>query len=264
MSTAHSENLALRRALSAARLRERDVAQQLSVDLKTVQRWLAGRRPQPQHRWALAQLTGVHEYDLWPGAGGPAPIDPEIVGTYPHRSAVPREVWREMFAEAEERIDVLVYSGLFLAEDVDVMNTLAGKAGAGLPVRVLLGDPEAQAVIDRGRDEGIGDAMAAKVRNALVLHRSLLARHGVTIRLHGTVLYNSVFRADDEMLVNQHVFGAGAAQSPVLRLRRRGDGRLFAAHAQALERVWSAASDIDRPDVDQPDIDPPGDGLAEP
>jgi hypothetical protein len=46
------------------RLRERDVAEALRVDPKTVQRWLSGRCPQPQHRWALAELTGVHEYEL--------------------------------------------------------------------------------------------------------------------------------------------------------------------------------------------------------
>ncbi|MGH4015940.1 MAG: hypothetical protein ACRDSL_18870 [Pseudonocardiaceae bacterium] len=30
-------------------------------------------------------------------------------------------------------------------------------------------------------------------------------------RLHSTVLYNSIYRADDELLVNPHVHGAGGA-----------------------------------------------------
>ena len=47
MSPSQTENFALRRALSAARLRDRDVAEAMNVDPKTVQRWLAGRRPQP-------------------------------------------------------------------------------------------------------------------------------------------------------------------------------------------------------------------------
>lgn len=164
---------------------------------------------------------------------------------YPHRSSVPREVWQALFAAASERLDVLVYSGLFLAEDVDLMHLLAGRAAEGVVVRVLLGDPDCPAVDERGRSEGIDGAMAAKIRNALVLHRTLLAPHGAEIRLHRTVLYNSVYRADDEMLVNQHVFGIGAAQAPVVRLHRRDGGALFTTHTDAVERTWAAATPPD-------------------
>ena len=93
MSSSRTENLVLRRALSNARLRDRDVAEALRVDSKTVQRWLAGRRPQPQHRWALADLVGLHEADLWPGGAVAPSLDAEVVAVYPHRSTVPREVW---------------------------------------------------------------------------------------------------------------------------------------------------------------------------
>jgi len=47
MLPSQTESFALRRALSVARLRDRDVAEVMDVDPKTVQRWLAGRRPQP-------------------------------------------------------------------------------------------------------------------------------------------------------------------------------------------------------------------------
>jgi hypothetical protein len=233
--------MALRRALSDAHVRDVDVARSIGVDPKTVQRWLSGRRPQPPHRWALAELLGVHECDLWPDAGGIPPIAPEIVAVYPNRSGVPREVWHHLFAGAEERIGVLVYSGLFLAEDVDLLQLMAAKAAAGVEVRILLGDPDSAAVAERGRDEGIDGAMSAKIRNALVLHRSLLVPHGAQIRLHGTVLYNSVYRADDEMLVNQHVYGVGASQAPVLRLRSLAGGRMFSLYEATFSRIWELA-----------------------
>jgi hypothetical protein len=244
MPSTTTENLALRRALAQARLRDSDVAGSLNVDPKTVQRWLAGRRPQPAHRWALAELVGVHEFDLWPELGGTPPIDPEIVATYPHRSSVPHEVWHTLFAGARENIDVLVYSGLFLAEDVDLVQVLATRARTNVTVRILLGDPDCPAVSRRGRDEGIDDAMAAKIRNALVLHRARLVPHGADVRTHQTVLYNSTYRADDQMLVNQHVYGLPAAQAPVIRLRRRDDGTLFTAHAEAFERIWATATPL--------------------
>ena len=239
-----TENLALRRALSTARLREHDVAEALRVDTKTVQRWLAGRRPQPHHRWALADLVGVHEGELWPGGPVAPAMDPEVVAVYPHRSSVPHEVWRELFAGAGEQVGVLVHSGLFLAEDVELMHLLAAKAAGGVDVRILLGDPDAEAVARRGDDEGIDGAMSAKTANALVLHQAVTAPAGAQLRRHATVLYTSLYRADDAMLVNHHVVGLPAAQAPVLHLRRRDDGRLFPTYAAAFERVWSAATPV--------------------
>ena len=93
MPAASRGNLALRRALAERRIRDIDVATSLRVDPKTVHRWLDGRVPQPKHRWALADLANCHEYDLWPELVGISPIGPEVVSTYTHRGAVPRDVW---------------------------------------------------------------------------------------------------------------------------------------------------------------------------
>ena len=46
------------------------------------------------------------------------------------------------------------------------------------------------------------------------------------LRLHGTVLYNSIYRADDQLLVNTHIYGVMANNAPVFHLRKisgRGD-----------------------------------------
>src|SRR4051812_34673952 len=150
----------LRRALVGARLRDVDVAKQLGVDPKTVQRWLGGWLPQPRHRWGLADMIGVHEYDLWPHLAGVPSIGPEVFATYPHRGAVPRDVWRQLYDHAEHHIGILVYSGLFIAEDVEMIRLLREKARAGVAVRILLGDPDSQQVTQRGVEEGIADAMA--------------------------------------------------------------------------------------------------------
>jgi hypothetical protein len=243
-------NEVLRRAMSEARLREVDVASHLGVDPKTVQRWVAGRLPHARHRWAVASLVGRHEYDLWPELldTPPSTVGEEVVATYGHRSAVPREVWRALFAGAREEIGILVYSGLFLAEDVEVHRTLTERAEAGVRVRVLLGDPDSPQVAERGREEGITDALAAKVRNALVLYRPLLTVPGVEVRLHATVLYASLYIADEEMLVNQHVYGMAAAHCPVLHLRRTATGDdLTRTYRDAFERVWSDASPVPAP-----------------
>ncbi len=63
----------------------------------------------------------MDEAYLWPGALSreqvAAASDSEVLAIYPHRSDVPRDAWERLFAAAEREIGVLVYSGLFLAED---------------------------------------------------------------------------------------------------------------------------------------------------
>ena len=65
---------------------------------------------------------------------------------------------------------------------------------------------------------------------------------GVSVRLHGTTLYNSIYRYDDELLVNTHAYGVPAGQSPVLHLRRFPGGRLFDHYMASFERVWADGS----------------------
>ena len=235
-------NDTLQRALADARLDEPAVATTLNVDPKTVQRWVAGRVPQRRHRWSLADLLGRHEFDLWPELGRQATHCPEIRSSYPDRGSVPRRTWHQLLVGAQDEIGILVYSGLFLAEDREAVGILADRARAGVRVRILLGDPDSPAIAARGTDEGIGDAMPAKVRNALVQYRPLLEIDGVEVRLHATVLYNSLYRADDELLANMHVLGLPAAHAPVLHLRGPADNDLMGTYLDCFERVWSTAT----------------------
>lgn len=108
----------------------------------------------------------------------------------------------------------------------------------------MSGDPDSEQIALRGAEEGIAEAMAAKIRNVIVLYRLLLDVPTVEIRLHTTVLYNSIYRADDEMLINPHVYGTAAAQAPVLHLQRHDDGDLFGTYADSFERVWTAAKPL--------------------
>jgi transcriptional regulator with XRE-family HTH domain len=240
-------NEALRRALLQARLREDDVAARLGVDPKTVRRWLNGRVPYGNNRAALADLVDAEEAELWPNAGGPLTTRarPEELGAvYPHRWSVPREVWTRFFESANQEIGILAYSALFLAEDAGILGTLAAKARAGVTVRIALGDPDSAQVVQRGKDEGIGDAMPAKIRNALTLYRSALSTANVEIRLHQSVLYNSIYRADRQLFVNQHAYGIPAAHAPVFCFHESEGGDMAAAYLASFEKVWATAEQI--------------------
>ena len=235
----------LRRALADARLTEAGVAARLGVDPKTVHRWVAGRVPYPRHRTRIAALVGRDEAELWPQLpvadvrAEPPTID--VLATYPHRWAVPRHVWQQLFQSARDEIGILAYAGLFLAEDMGIMRALAERARNGISVRILLGDPDGTCVAERGSDEGVGESMAAKIRNALVHYRALRDVDGAEIRLHDTVLYNSIYRADDDLLINPHAYGIAASHAPVLQLRRTGDGDMASTYLESFERVWSTA-----------------------
>jgi DNA-binding transcriptional regulator YdaS (Cro superfamily) len=238
----------LARAVASAGIDSAEVAARLGVDPKTVERWYAGRVPYPRHRAALAELTGWNVRELWPSTTRPvAPqsaLD-EVRVAYPHRSAVPVDAWHRLFSGAKREIGILVYSGLFLAEDAMTTRLLRAKASEGVRVRIALGDIDGTQIASRGADEGIDDVMAARIRNALILYRPLTEERGVELRLHDTVLYNSIYFADDDLLVNAHVYGCPAPRAPVLHLRRTRDGGMAATYLDSFERVWEAARPAD-------------------
>jgi transcriptional regulator with XRE-family HTH domain len=237
-------NETLRRALFRSGLDENAVATELGVDPKTVRRWLDGRMPYPRLRWRLATLLEADEIDLWPEllAARRAVARPtEIVAIYPHRWSVPRDTWHRLFSDATREIAILAYSGLFIADDAGLVGVLTAKANAGVKVRLALGDPDCPQVAERGEQEGIDTSLAAKIRNALVLYEPLKRTADAEIRLHRTVLYNSIYLADDEVLVNQHVLGIPAAKSPVLHLRNDGQGDLAGGYIASFERIWASA-----------------------
>jgi hypothetical protein len=111
-------------------------------------------------------------------------------------------------------------------------------------VRILVGNPRSAAVIARGRDEGIGPDLGSRVRMTLHYLDGLDQAEGVQVRGHSTTLYNSIYRFDDDMLVNAHTFGAAAVESPVLQIHRVPSGRLFDHYMRSFERVWAASTPL--------------------
>jgi hypothetical protein len=73
---------------------------------------------------------------------------------------------------------------------------VSGTAGGSRPAaaRDHCGRCGYTAVGQRGEEEGIGAvAIGAKIRNVLALFRPLVQAQVVEVRLHSTVLYNSIY-----------------------------------------------------------------------
>ncbi|WP_181763698.1 XRE family transcriptional regulator [Streptomyces albidus (ex Kaewkla and Franco 2022)] len=245
-------NERLRGAIVEQRMTLDQVAEELEVSTKTVERWVTtGRIPYQRHRLAAATLLKREVSYLWPSERVVAEVtessSAEIVKVYPYRAAVPQGLWPQLYAKATQHFDVLVYSGFWLTEDPAFLRVVREKAADGVPVRFMLGEPSSPQVAQRGEDEGIGTSMGAKIRNALVNYRPFFRLPGVEFRLHSTTLYNSIYRADTELLVNPHVYGVGAWGAPLLHLQRVPGGELADTYLESIERVWEEARPISSP-----------------
>jgi hypothetical protein len=61
------------------------------------------------------------------------------------------------------------------------------------------------------------------------------------VRLHARTLYASLFRYNDNIIVNPHAWGAPASANPALHLRRLDGGQVAAQYMDSFERVWDTA-----------------------
>ncbi len=230
-------------------VRVEDLADECGVDPKTVERWISlDRLPHRRHRWTAARKLGAEEAYLWPEAVStingrrPDASRAELIEIYPDRASVPRELWLRLLTQAQERIDVLVFSGTFFAQTQPrVAQMLAARLAAGVQVRLCFGDQASEAVAIRDREEGLGGTLAAKIRASLTYYRSIATTEGCEVRLHGTTLYASLFRYDDEILMNPHAYGEPASANPTFHFRSLDGGGMFEHYVSSFERVWSTA-----------------------
>jgi hypothetical protein len=240
-------NEPLRKAMADARISIEALGHAAGVHPKTVQRWLAGRVPHPRHRWVVADLVGAREETLWPraksGAGSSISGTSEILAAYAHRAEVPSHVWQDLLDQAKTQIDLLAYAMLFLPEaNPRLVDLLKEKAAAGCAIRIALADPDCQAVADRDQEEGLAGGLPARIRTTLHHFADLKKHAGISLCLHATLMYNSIFRFDEEMLVTPHLYAQPGYASPVLHLRRVGAHGMFDNFALHFERIWSVTA----------------------
>ncbi len=236
-------NERLRTLINEAGITIDAISDNLGVNRRTVERWIGeGRIPYPRHRVQLAEILNQDQRYLWPDLEVPEArrsdiARTEIVTVYPRRALVPTALWLQLVERATVQIDLLVQVALFLPEQQPKLaKILSDKVADGTKVRIMLGDPDGESVVRRGEEEGIGNAIVAKVRNVLTFYEDF--KDNLDIRLHDTTLYNSIYRFDQDMIVNNHIYGQPAAHNPALHLRHVDGGELFADHAETFDRIW--------------------------
>lgn len=235
-------NERLRATLRSNGYTDAALAEEVGVDSKTVQRWMTkGRTPHPSTAQRVAKLLNVPAPWLWPELERTrsGPNSGEVVAIYPHRSDTPKQLWMNLLVGAQEQIDLFANASLFLPEEnPEAISIIKHKAAHGVKVRILLGDPDHPAMTLRGREERLFEALTGRIQMALAYYRPLIDVDGVEFKLHGTALYNSIFRYDDQMLVNQHIYGTYGYMAPILHLKKVEGSDFFDTYMKSLQLVW--------------------------
>jgi len=225
------------------------LAEKVEVDPKSVERWVnLGRTPRRATAMLAAETLGEDVHALWPALRQARParaVSPELVALYDQRADIPVSTFVDMLTQAREQIDVLVYAAVFLHEAYPRLNELLKeRAAEGCTVRIALGDADSSNVQQRGEEEKFGHGIQSRCRLALMHYRPLVGVPGIEVRTHATTLYNSIYRADDQALVNAHVWGVNAYGAPVWHLRRSGKGGMFDTYASSFDAVWETATPV--------------------
>ncbi|MFD8249477.1 XRE family transcriptional regulator [Nocardia sp. NPDC059691] len=236
--TSRLESAMLRAGLDSAAL-----AAIASVDVKTVNRWLAGRVPHRRTRIQIAEALQETEETLWPVARpdlqSGAPATAEVISAFAHRADIPNDLWTSLLNRATERIDIIGYAYPFVFELLPrAAEIIAAKCRSGCEVRLGFADPDCAHVLERDALEQMGGTLRGRIRNALSMLGPLADTPGCTVGLHTTHLYNSVFRFDSEMIVTPYLFRARGYQHTALYLRRLSQHGIFESFADQFEQIW--------------------------
>ena len=239
--TNRTRNDRLKEAIAATGMKINDLGPVVGVNAKTGQRWVyEGRVPRRKTADRVSHCLGVPVDWVWPQIDGDENRVPtDLVRLYPRRIDAPRQLWLELIRGARAEIDILAIAGLFLVEDnPSVIALLKRKAENGVHLRVALTDPDSLALRRRGGEEMLFDALLTRAEIARDRFDPLFTAAGVEYRPHGATVYTSIFRCDEHMLVNHHLYGVSGYLAPLMHLHRTAEGGLFDLFQASFDRVW--------------------------
>ena len=242
-------NARLQATMSRCGLTAQALADSIGIDAKTVERWIStGRVPYVRTAIAAAHALEEDPVFLWPtlhrGRAARA-LPTEVVAVYEQRSHISPAMWRAFFEKATSKIDILVYAAIHLHESINGFNQLlTDRARSGCRVRVAIGAADSPNIIARGKEETYGHGIESRCELALLHYKPLGTVPNIELRTHGTTLYNSIYRADEELMVNTHVFGVNAYAAPVWHLRKTSADSMVGSYQQSFEVVWEQATPV--------------------
>jgi transcriptional regulator with XRE-family HTH domain len=219
------ENEHLRTAITRAGLTLEEFADIVQVDVKTVQRWLAGRTaPYPRNRARVAGALDTTEHALWPNAvapptgsperGQPIPMATDVVAGYGYATDrdAPNPV--DVLRSAAERIELVLPN-----VTPDIVDLLLAKADEGCRARVIVENPAGQL-------------------------EPLLGSDGIDIHASRGGKHYGLYRADEQMLLSLRRIGVLREAPPVILIQRRTSAGLFDRLADEFDERWGQTTPL--------------------
>jgi transcriptional regulator with XRE-family HTH domain len=220
------DNEHLRAAITRSGLTLEEFAEIVGVDVKTVQRWLAGRTPYPRHRTRVAGALDTTEHALWPDTvPAPttteaheltAPVTDDAIAGYGHATDLAAPNTAALLSTAVERIEIAIPN---LASQPGLVELLRMSAANGRRARVLIQDSDGHV-------------------------EPLLGIDAIEVRASTGGEDHVLYRADDEMLLVLTRIGSASASPPIIHLRRQADGGLFDRLADDFDDRWLEATPL--------------------
>lgn len=242
-------NEQLKQALRTAGLEADDLADKVGVDVKTAERWLAGRTPHPRHRRRVADALDTPERVLWPkelpdhdsaADGGMGEIIEELT------AGVGGVDWRELLASAAERAWLLDLTLSDIITDRDAA-LLAAAAARGCRVRVLVSHRDSVhltiAEQETGREVSLTNRPAStaeldRVVQTLTPHAEIELRTFVGAGAYRVLIF------DDQALVTLRLPGVPSDAMPLLYLARQTTDGIFDSFTQHFEALWQTSQAV--------------------
>lgn len=242
--------------MAEAKVTPRQLAARVGVTVKSVERWIADEAltPHARNRHDTCRVLGVDEQMIWPEAVTTrvkVGHDRELVSSYPYRSACPSTTWARLADDATRDILLGGYTNYFFWTQVpDFAGLVRRKAQSGCRVRFLIGDPDGETSRQREEVEAAALTVSTRIRITLEHLARLGPLEGLEARFSAAAdavnhVGLSVFRFDDDVLVTPHLARAIGHDSPLLHLRRQGDGGMFDRFSAHADELWDRGRDVD-------------------
>jgi lambda repressor-like predicted transcriptional regulator len=251
------------------------LAERISVDVRTVRRWVKGTIPYARHQNRIARVLDTTARELWPEAhldsddasdeqeggvsagrgavGGFGSGD--VVAVYVGSDVPELPGWRDLLAGARSRVLLL---DLTLEDVIDsaTVTQLAERAAAGCEVEILVSDPDSAylttTMLDRDPQRSLDDVpdLAWRLDRTIATLQPLLGRQHLEVRTFVAERGVSILRFDDEMLITLHLHGAPREMEPIIHLRREEPGGIFDHYAHHAQLIATRAGAPLTPDPD--------------
>ena len=135
---------------------------------------------------------------------------------------------------------------LFIPEQSSgFVEQLKAKASHGCEIRIAVANPTCTAIKMRDEEEQLGGTLSARIQTTLYHFRDIRNFDGIKVRYHSTILYNSLFRYDNDMFVTPHLYGLHGSKAPLLHFRCLGSNGIFANFAAHFEAVWATTKPLE-------------------